>query len=126
MSGERQKIRAAMKAVVEKIYAGKVFDSRVFEARGVPEFVSIYLESGEVVWDGLKATTTAELVISYQVEEFTDDAALDEVADRINDALATERILPDLIQGLMPAGFEYLPEKESAFSGIAQRYTIIY
>lgn len=126
MAGERKRIRDEIKSVIESVYDGDVIAARTYEARDVSEFVSVYFESGDVEWDGLKSFTTAVIVISYFLSELLSDDELDEVADLINGALDVADIAPNLVQGFVPEGFEYLLEKESAFSGISLRYKITY
>jgi predicted HAD superfamily phosphohydrolase len=126
MAGERKRIRDEIKAVVESVCPCEVVASRVYDARSTGRFVSVYFDSGEVQWDGVKNYTTADVVVSYLVADLSDDDHLDEVADAIHKAIGGADIAPGLVQGFIPAGFDYLSEKESAFAGIALRYTVTY
>lgn len=126
MAGERKRIRDEIKAVIDSVFTGDVITSRVYDARETEKFVSVYFESGEIEWDGIKNFTTASVVVSYFSCDLASDDDLDQVADVIHSAVGAASIAPDLIQGFMPSGFEYLSEKESAFAGIAMRYTVIY
>lgn len=126
MASERKRIRDAIKAAIETEYSGEVIASRVYDARNKRDFVTVYFESGDIEWDGIKNFTTASIVVAYMAKDLSTDDELDEVADLVNGVLAVAPIAPDLIQGFIPAGFEYLSENESAYSGIALRYTVIY
>jgi hypothetical protein len=126
MAGERKRIRDEIKQAIETIYTGTVISSRVYDARDISKLVSVYFDSGDIEWDGIKNFTTASVVVSYFSADLSDDDELDSVADLIHGAIESANIAPDLIQGFMPAGFEYLSEKESAFAGVALRYTVIY
>lgn len=126
MAGERKRIRDDIKAAIETVFAGEVIASRVYDARDKTKFVSVYFETGDIEWDGIKNFTTAPVVVSYLSNDISDDDAIDKIAESIHAAIESTDIAPGLIQGFVPAGFEYLSEADSAFCGLALRYTVIY
>jgi hypothetical protein len=126
MSNQRKTIRDAVAAVISAVVTCPVFTSRNTDARDETEFVTAFFESGEIEYDGLAESTTAQLSVVYRTEAVVDDDAIDVVADAIHAALVVADIAPSVAQGFFPIGWEYSADKERAFSGINLRYTVIY
>lgn len=138
MSGERQIIRNAIKQALEAVYSGPIYTTRRVDTRGLDEFVRIYLKIGEIDYEGLDNPTTASLVVVYHkkpeadnsfgpaVDRQVTDEELDVVADALSDQLGESDIVPDLVRGIVPTGFEYGEEQEQEFESIALLFTIHY
>lgn len=138
MSGERQSIRNAIQQALEPVYSGPIFTSRRVDPRGLDEFVRIYLQGGEMQYDGLDNPTTADLAVAFHKKPEADasygpsvdpqvtDDELDAVADALFDQMAAADIAPDLIRGITPVGFEYGEEQEQEFESITLLFTVQY
>lgn len=126
MAGERKVIRDAVKSIVEQATDLMCFSSRRVDARVEQEFINVYFESGEIQYDGVKEFTTAQIVVCYNNLELIDDDEIDEMADMIHEALASQEIAPSVVQGFVPSGWDYIDDRERAFSGINLRYSVTY
>lgn len=126
MAQERKAIRDGIKAALKTAYAGPIFTSRYMDVRDESEYVNVYFDTGDVTWDGLLSSTTATVIVEYSTTGQVDDDAMDAVADQLNNALATQPIAEDIIQGFLPAGFEYIEQQETEFNTIILRYTVTY
>ena len=126
MAGERKSIRDSVKEILQTVYAGKIYTSRKIDVRDDLEYVNVFFESGDTEYEGLRSSTSCELVVSYNnSNQFTDDE-LDAVADMLNQALVDNDVAPGVIRGMLPAGFAYESDQESAFTGINLLYTVYY
>lgn len=126
MATERKIIRDAIVAAIKADFVAPIYCSRAVDGREDDNFVNVYFDSGDIEFDGLLTKTRATIVVSYHDRNAQSDDDIDASADFLNNILATADIAPDVIQGMVPAGFEYADERESSFSGIYLRYTIIY
>ena len=126
MASERKTIRDSVKAILQTVYSGEIYTSRTIDVTEETEYVNVFFESGSTEYEGLLSTTSGELVISYNTKSQVTDDDLDEVADMLNQALADNDVAPGVIRGMLPAGFAYESEQESAFTGINLLYTVYY
>lgn len=126
MAGERKAIRDAVKAIFQTVYSGPLYTSRTIDVRDDDEYVNVFFEAGATEYEGINSSTSGELVVSYNTKEQVTDDDLDLVADMLNQALADNDIAPNVIRGMLPAGFAYESEQESAFTGINLLYTVYY
>ena len=126
MAGERRAIREGIKAAIEADLVMEVIASRVYDTRGKSNFVSIFFDSGDDEYEGIQVTTTAQIIVGYFVKDLVDDNELDAVADLIYEAIENTDIAPDVVQGIIPTGFAYVPESETSFSGIVLRFNVRY
>lgn len=126
MAGERKIIRDAVKSIVGQAANVVCYSSRRVDAREELNFINVYFESGEIQFDGIKGFTTAQIVVSYNSIELLEDDDIDQVADVLHEALGSHEIAPHLVQGFSPAGWDYIDDRERAFSGINLRYTVYY
>lgn len=126
MASQRKRFRDQIKALIQANYKGAVYTSRVTDARDLNEFVTVRMTAGEYESEGFELTKKANLqVVIYKRESQSDDQ-LDEIADQIEDALADESSLDESIHLLVPSGYEYQDDEESAFSALALNFTITY
>lgn len=138
MSGERKAIRDAVKLALESVYFGTIYTSRRVDTRDHNEFVRIYLQSGEMEYNGLDNPTSADLVVAFHKKPDADtsygpavdpqvtDDELDAVADLLFDEMGEADIAPNLIRGITPVGFEYGEEQEQEFESIALLFNVQY
>lgn len=125
MQNERKAIRDAITEVLESVLDFPVFSGRSIDGRDLTEFVNVYITDGEVFSEGLGSRTEASVLICYRtVDELTDDQ-LDEKSDPIAEAIESYDF-GGVMQGIVPAGFEYLDERERGYDGITLRFLVIY
>lgn len=125
MSNKRGLIRDAIRDLLEPLFSFPVYTGRDVDGRKVPQFINVYLPTGDVEYAGLQKSTTAVLAVSYRVEDVVDDDDLDVVADKIEAAMKPQA-LGDLASGMLYDGFEYLDERERGFDGITLRFNVVY
>lgn len=126
MAQNRKAIRDAIKAALQTVFAGPIYTSRYIDVRDETKFVNVYFEGGEIEFDGVRQNTTASVVVEYNTELDASDDDIDSVADALIQALETEPVATDIVQGFYPVAFEYLPLQESAFNTFVWRFTVIY
>ncbi len=120
----RQTIRAAFKTVVETVYSGLIYDTRLSDSRDDPEYISIYLTSGEVDTYSTFTETRSEVVIEFSKQAAT-DSELDTVADQIINAALNNQALKAEVKNSLFTGFEY-ETRENGQHVLRMTFNILY
>lgn len=118
-------IRAAYKAAIETVYtAGPVYSGRMLDVRDIPEYVSVFMQSGQFhrqlsgQISGLG--TECDLFITIAKSDAT-DAQLDAIATNIMTAIAAS----SAFSRPLPMAFEY-GQNEDNMNTLTLTYQVLY
>lgn len=122
----REQIRQTVADVVTEVFTGPVFTGRYFDAREHSKYVSVFIESGNLIhgYTGYFATS-ATLVISIHATNVT-DAKLDEIGDSIQAAISADTELKASIGGMLLDSFSYEDDERDGAQSLNLSYTITY
>lgn len=105
----REAVRQAFAEAARAAFAGdssKVYASRITDNRGDTEYISVYLEEGDVSQSFSGEQIEADLVVKY-VKQSATDAQLDAVADAIRTEVRTNAQVADAVNRPIWTRFEY-------------------
>lgn len=127
MQGERKAIRDGIKAALDGVHVGvEVFTQRQVDARDLSEYINVFFDDGEIGQQGLDEQTAAEILVGYHTANYISDDDLDQKGDALYAAIEAADIAPDILRGMLPAGFSYGEESESPFTSLFLRFTVFY
>lgn len=127
MKTSRKQIRDAIQAQIQDVAPSiQVFTKRFVDGTGFNDFITVYLSSGEVEWNGINAHTSAILSIGIYGNLNSGDDQLDAIGDVIQAELEKDCHLGGLIQGMTFSGFEYPMDDEPHFNQLILNYSLQY
>lgn len=127
MQGERKVLRDGIKAAIDGVHANvEIFTKRQVDARGLSEYINVYFDEGDISQLQLDQQTSAEILVGYHTANYISDDDLDEKGDALYAAIKAADIAPDVLRGMLPSGFSYGEESESAFTSLFLRFTVFY
>lgn len=127
MKTSRKQIRDAVRSHINTaIPTIQAFTRRSVDASGLSDFVTVYLSSGDIQFEGMQSYTTATLGISIYGNLHCEDDELDELGELIQSQLNTDFYLGGLIRGMQYTGFEYPMDDEPHFNQLVLNYSIQY
>ena len=126
MPTSRKQIRNAVKGMVKDVVSAPVFCRRMVDAKGLDQFVTIYMAAGDITDNGLSRFTVATLSVCIYGNIYADDDVLDAMADTLQAQLETDPVLGGLVHGMNLSGFEYPNDDEQQFSTLVLNYTVHY
>lgn len=109
--------------------AGKVYPTRVVDARDGEPYANVFFADGESDYDGLILISRAELVVGIHLPWATNtDDDLDDLADLITDVFISDPTitLDNIIAGILYTGFEYGEEDDTTYIHIYIKFNVQY
>lgn len=119
----RELIREAFAAAVATVFQGKVYTTRMNDNRDDQEYVSIYIEDGDVKRNSSGKEFDSNIVVRYCKQRATDEQ-LDLVADQIVSAVESSPDVRQLVRLPLHTDFSYEPD--SVHNGLNNTFRIIY
>lgn len=120
----RESIRQAFKTAVESVFSGQVFTSRLNDLRETTEYVTIYIESGEISPNFSGFETTSDINIKYAKQNASDEE-LDQTMEDMITAILSSSAVQREAGNIVFSRFEYDDESDDIVS-ITYTATIIY
>lgn len=120
----RESVRQAFKRAVQSVFVGTVYTSRVTDNRDDNEYVSIFIEEGDITHNFSGSETEARITVRYCKKQPVEDGVLDVVADQVIAAIAE---FPDVLAVVgrpLLESFSYEPD--SQHNSINHTFRVIY
>lgn len=119
----RELIRQAFKDAVATVFTGPVYTTRITDNRDDNEYVSIYIEGGEVSRSSSGKAYDSDIVVRFCKQRATDEQ-LDIVSDQIVTAIESSQAVRQLVRRPLLTGFEYEPD--GTHNGLNNTFRIMY
>ena len=120
----REQIRQAFKSAVESVFLDKpVYTSRITDNRDDTEYVSVYIEEGDIDYNFSGSETESLITVKY-LKQNAKDVELDDVAESILIAILNHDDVKQAVKRPRLTHFGY--ESDSTHNGLSHTFKILY
>ena len=124
MANERKQIRQQLKTALDAVFSYPVYAEREPDSRGLNEFITLHIDSGEIEYDGITGMVTAILSVGYHKSGLVNDDELDDQMGLIDRHINRDSV-PE-VSGFSLTSFYYKPNDDEDFSSLINQYEILY
>ncbi|VUD48434.1 hypothetical protein TDB9533_01233 [Thalassocella blandensis] len=120
MSAIRKALRNQIIQILETQFSQPVRSSRVVDLTDIPEAISVNIDEGETIHEGVQSTTTATLVVGFHSVIKNDDDELDDWSE------PAESLLKSANLNITPSGFKYGDDDSGEMNSLFLLFDLIY